>query len=189
MPNFADARGRAVGSARQTNFLEVVGSSPTPAPNRPQSKNIMAKRLTLQIDRPCFKDILNGVQKVEHRYIYPSNAKKYVIQTEREDGGLDVTCVPYDELYLINGRRKDAPRLTVKVERAEFVIFTNEKGEDLTYMENGEEWLVCQVWYYLGDVVSYENADGLFYDEAEKAKRLAVVSADEAELEASTVDA
>lgn len=143
----------------------------------------MAKRLTLQIDKPCFKDILNGVQTVEHRYIYPSNAKKYVIQTELPDGGLDVQCVEYDELYLINGRRKDAPRLTVKVESAEFVIFTDEKGNDLTYTENGEEWLVCQVWYHLGAVVAHENCPAeFFYGADEKAARLAEVAEAEAEL-------
>jgi hypothetical protein len=145
----------------------------------------MAKRLTLQIDRPCFRDILNGVQKVEHRYIYPGNANKYVTQTDTPEG-LDVRCVEYGELLLINGRKKTAPRLVVKVERAEFVVFTDEEGKELTYTENGEEYIVCQVWYYLGDVVSYENADGLFYTADEKAKRLAVVAADEADIQAHT---
>lgn len=143
------------------------------------------KRLTLQIDRPCFRDILNGVQKVEHRYIYPGNANKYVTQTDTPEG-LDVRCVEYEELLLINGRRKAAPRLVVKVERAEFVVFTDEEGKELTYTENGEEYIVCQVWYYLGDVVSYENADGLFYTADEKAERLAVVAADEADVQAHT---
>ena len=145
----------------------------------------MAKRLTLQIDRPCFKDILNGVQTVEHRYIYPGNAKRYVTQTETKDG-LDVKPIHYDELLLINGRKKDSPRLVVRVKRADFVVFTDEDGNDLTFTEAGEEWLVCQVWYYLGEVVSYENADGLFYNEAEKAERLQKVAEEEAKLEAST---
>ena len=125
------------------------------------------KKLTLQIDRPCFKAILQGKQKIEHRYIYPSNVKRYIIQEEKVDeNGKDVsevTCVPYDALYLINGRRKDAPRLTVKVENAEFVIFCDEDGNDLTFTENGKEYLVCQVWYYLGDVVDTENVPDNYY--------------------------
>lgn len=149
----------------------------------------MAKRLTLQIDRPCFKDILNGVQTVEHRYIYPGNAKKYVTQTETPEG-LDVKPVPYEELYLINGRRKDAPRLTVKVKRADFIVFTDPEGKVLTFTENGEEWLVCQVWYYLGEVVASENVpEDFYYDGDTKAKRLAIVGADEAELEKNTTRA
>lgn len=146
----------------------------------------MAKRLTLQIDRTCFKDILNGVQKVEHRFIYPNNAKRYVTQTETPDGGVDVTCVPYDEILLINGRRKDSPRLVVEVKRADFVVFTDTEGNDITFTENGEEWLVCQVWYYLGDVIASENAEGLFYTADEKAERLAVVAEEEARLEEDT---
>ena len=145
----------------------------------------MAKRLTLQIDRPCFKDILNGVQTVEHRYIYPGNAKRYVNQTETPDG-VDVQPIQYEELLLINGRRKDAPRLVVKVKRADFVVFTDEQGNDLTFEENGEEWLVCQVWYDLGEVVSHENTDGLFYGADEKAARLALVAEQQSELEKAT---
>ena len=160
----------------------VVGSNPTPAPKPFLKMFNMAKRLTLQIDRPCFKDILNGVQTVEHRYIYPSNAQKYVTQTDTPEG-LDVRCVQYDELYLINGRRKDAPRLAVQVKKAEFVIFCDEEGNDLTFTEKGEEYLVCQVWYELGAVVAVENVpEDFYYDEATKAERTALFAEAEAEL-------
>ncbi len=144
----------------------------------------MAKRLTLQIDRHCFKDILNGCQHVEHRYIYPSNANRYVTQTETEDG-LDVQCVQYDELYLINGRRKDAPRLTVLVEKAVFVPFIDEDGNDIVEVDaDGNEFLVCQVWYYLGKVISTENVpEDYYYDAATKAERLRVLKEMEAEME------
>lgn len=36
------------------------------------------KVLTLQINKECFQDILNGKQDVEHRYVYPSNVSRYV---------------------------------------------------------------------------------------------------------------
>ena len=125
------------------------------------------KKLTLQIDRPCFKAILQGKQKVEHRYIYPSNINRYVTQREFiDDNGepsVEVECVPYDTLYLINGRRKDAPRLTVAVNSAEFVIITDEDGNNLTYTEDGEEYLVCQVWYHLGNILETEFVPESFY--------------------------
>lgn len=38
------------------------------------------KILKLQIDRPCFKAILKGEQKVEHRFVYPHNANRLVVQ-------------------------------------------------------------------------------------------------------------
>lgn len=128
----------------------------------------MAK-LTLQIDKPCFQAILNGKQKIEHRYVYPSNVKKYVYfecegkkytnQDDIPEGDSDVKVIPveYDCLYLINGRKKDAPRLTVEVESAEFVIMTDEDGNDCYFTENGKEYLVCQVWYHLGKVLGTEN--------------------------------
>lgn len=127
------------------------------------------KVLTLQIERTNFQAILKGEQKVEHRYIYPSNVARYVFfeaggkaykkQEDIPDGIVEITVVPvwYDALYLINGRRKDAPRMLIEVEKAEYVILTDEDGNDLTYEENGESYLVCQMWYHLGSVLSTEN--------------------------------
>lgn len=106
------------------------------------------KTLSLQIDRKCFQAILKGEQKIEHRSVYPNNAKRYVVEEDKEDENGEpitiVTPVHYDALCLINGRRSDAPRLTVKVEDAEFVVITDEDGNDLTFEENGEEYYVCQ---------------------------------------------
>ena len=127
------------------------------------------KVLTLQINKECFLDILNGKQDVEHRYVYPSNVTRYVYfkhdgkiykkQSEIPDDDKEIEVLPihYDALYLINGRRKDAPRLTVEVKSEEYVIFTDEEDNDLIFEENGKTYLVCQVWYHLGKVISTEN--------------------------------
>lgn len=133
----------------------------------------MGKRLTLQITRDSFAAILKGNQKIEHRYVYPSNVKRYVYfecegksyttQDDIPDTDADVVVKPlkYDTLYLINGRRKDAPRLEIEVTDAEFIIFTDENGNDQTFVENGQEYLVCQVWYHLGKIISTENVEGI----------------------------
>lgn len=127
------------------------------------------KVLTLQINKECFQDILNGKQDVEHRYVYPSNVTRYVYfrhdgkdykrQEDIPDDDKDVEAAPvqYDALCLINGRRKDAPRLTVEVKSAEYVIFTDEDGNDQYFEQDGQEYLVSQVWYHLGKVISTEN--------------------------------
>ena len=127
------------------------------------------KVLTLQIDKECFGTIKSGEQKIEHRYVYPRNAKQYVDfeadgktyqrQDDIPDDISEFKPIPvhYDALYLINGRRKDAPRMMVEVESAEFVILTDEQGNDLTYMYNDQEYFACQVWYHLGDIVFTEN--------------------------------
>ena len=119
------------------------------------------KKLTLQINKQCFQAILKGEQKIEHRNVYPNNANRYVIEEDTTDeNGEDITSVTpvhYDALTLINGRRKDAPRLTVEVLKSEFVILTDEDGNDMTFEENGEEYFVCQVWYTLGKILETEN--------------------------------
>lgn len=119
------------------------------------------KKLTLQIDKKHFQAILKGEQEVEHRFVYPTNAKRYVVEEDTTDENGEpittVTPVHYDALHLINGRRPNAPRLTIEIKEAEFVVLTDENGEDLFYEENGEEYYVCQVWYHLGKVLSTEN--------------------------------
>lgn len=115
------------------------------------------KTLTLQIHRPNFEYILTGEQKTEHRDIYPSNVNRYVNQTVDADGNVTATCVQYDALRLINGRRKDAPSLIVEVKSAEWVYFTDKEGRPLTYVENGKKYLVAQVWYRLGKVLRTDN--------------------------------
>lgn len=127
------------------------------------------KVLTLQIDRECFQAIQKGKQMIEHRYVYPYNAKKYVYfeadgktyqrQDDMPDDITEFKTIPihYDALYLINGRRKDAPRMMVKVKNEEFYILTDENDKDLTYNYNDEEYYACQVWYHLSDIVFTEN--------------------------------
>lgn len=119
------------------------------------------KKLKLQIDKKHFQSILKGEQKTEHRYVYPNNAERYVIENETTDENGEpittVTPVHYDALHLVNGRRKDAPRLTVEVVSSEFVVLTDEEGNDLIFEENGIEYYVCQVWYTLGKIIETEN--------------------------------
>lgn len=136
-------RGVEQWSACYFDLVEARGSSPRPATMIINFYNdTIMNVLTLQITKDSFQAILKGEQDVEHRYVYPSNViryvyfehdgKKYKRQEDIPDDDKDVDVVPikYDALYLINGRRKDAPRLTVEVKSAEFIIFTDEDGND-----------------------------------------------------------
>lgn len=118
-------------------------------------------KLNIHIDKKNFQSILNGEQKVVHRYVYPNNKDKYVIEEDTtDDNGEEITVVTpihYDALQFANGRKKDAPSLTVEVVSSEFVVLTDEDGNDLTYTENGLEYYVCQVWYTLGKIINTEN--------------------------------
>lgn len=123
------------------------------------------KVLKLQVDRPCFKAILSGEQTVEHRFVYPYNANRYVTQDEAfDDNGdavISVTPIQYDALCFINGRRKDAPRLTIEITNAEFVVLTDENGHDIVFNHGDKSYYLCQVWYTLGKIVSTENIEQL----------------------------
>lgn len=118
-------------------------------------------KLKLRINQKAFQSILNGEEKVLRRYVYPNNAKKYVTEEDKTDENGEaitiVTPVHYDALQLSDGMKKDAPRMTVSVVSAEFVVLTDEDGNDLTFEENGVEYYVCQVWYTLGDIIDTEN--------------------------------
>ena len=96
-----------------------------------------------------------------NRNVYPHNVAKYVVEEDKVDETgepfTSVTPVHYDAIAVICGRRKDAPQLTAEIASAEFVILTDEEGNDLTFEENGIEYYVCQVWYTLGEIIETKN--------------------------------
>ena len=115
------------------------------------------KQLKLRVSKKHFQAILKGEQKVEERFIYPENEHRYITLTENPDDTITINPIHYDEIRFVQGRTPDAPVIVVKVTGSQFVVLTDENGEDLTYEEDGETYVVCQVWYNLGEVVSKEN--------------------------------
>ncbi|MGN1172837.1 MAG: hypothetical protein ACI4SO_03515 [Muribaculaceae bacterium] len=114
------------------------------------------KKLKLHIDKKTFNGILAGEVKEISRYIYPTNLDRYVTVDETETETI-VTPIEYDELILVNGRTKSSPTIEAEIDDGEFVVMTDENGNDLTYTENGKEYYVCQMVYYLGEIISTEN--------------------------------
>lgn len=119
------------------------------------TKNL--KKQTLFISRDNFEYILTGEQKTEHREILPSVEKRY-LYTEGEGENMKVYPVKYDVLYLINGRRKDSPRMVVEIESADIVAFMNDKTKEPLMVQYGEDLIEdWQIWYHLGKVIETEN--------------------------------
>jgi len=141
--------------------------------------------LTLQIDNRCFHDILEGKQDVETRWIRPHTApmyltyiadgKEYKSEADVPDTAEQVEFNPieYDAMYLINGRKADAPRLLVEIESEEIVFFAQE-GDQIVeiapddtesvpaqFEEKGKLYTYAQIWYYLGKVLFSENLQNL----------------------------
>lgn len=118
--------------------------------------------LTLQITRNSFCKILEGKQRTEHRFIYPSTASRYILQHDNGDGTCDIELLYYDSLRLINGRRKDSPRLTIEVLGADIIEYVGEDGEVAkTTDRNGTEYYVYGISYHLGNIISSENTEKL----------------------------
>ncbi|WP_026902963.1 hypothetical protein [Pedobacter glucosidilyticus] len=111
------------------------------------------KTLTLQITKLNFDAILDGSQKQEERQIWPNTVKRYIVDPD----ALELELIKYDALYLINGRQKNARRLTVEVLDAELFFEVDEENKQITYFENGIEYDLAFVSYSLGKILSTEN--------------------------------
>ncbi len=116
------------------------------------------RQQVLQIDRKYFVKIARGEHKIEHRLIYSSNENRYL--DENEEG--EIVPREYETLKLINGRRKNAPTLVVEVKKAEIYYVQDADGYDVTYVDgDGDTCFLYEIWYYLGKVLTIENADGI----------------------------
>lgn len=114
--------------------------------------------LTLQIKKAYLDDILSGKKKNEYREIRPKNAKKYVIQdpeAQNEDDYLNP--VHYNAIQFFNGYAKNRPEALVKIEKAMIEILEDEDGNEIVYEENGAEYVMAQMNYSLGDIISRKN--------------------------------
>ncbi|GAB1462277.1 hypothetical protein [Pedobacter sp.] len=106
------------------------------------------KILTLIIKQTFFDQIVSGEKKNEYREIRPSNAQKYVI----EDGE-NVEPVKYDAIRFYAGYNKDRATALFAVKNALIEILEDEEGNDIVYEENGQEYVMAQMNYELGDKI------------------------------------
>lgn len=116
------------------------------------------KTLTLQITAGNFESILKGEQKIETRRCDSLMLiKRHYF--ENENGELDL--IPYEALKLINGRKKDAPELLVKVTGIGWCDYRDENDEPITLedVKTGEEIIITDVEYDLGEIIEYKNCE------------------------------
>ena len=123
------------------------------------------KILTLSIKQKYFDEILTGKKNVETREIRPSTAKKYIVYECNgkeyaadaelpEEGDIDVKPIQYDAIKLLTGEYKGKrPYIIVECKGAKVYFLTDDKGNDLTYQYNGEEYIASQIDYSLGKVL------------------------------------
>ena len=113
--------------------------------------------LTLQITAYNFEKILKREQKVETRLCDTATLVKRHYEENVNNGGLDL--IKYDALRLINGRKPNAPELTIRVKDYLIEFFENEKGEEITFEINNVETPLTRVCYLLGDIIESKNLE------------------------------
>jgi hypothetical protein len=104
--------------------------------------------LTLQIKRKEFQAIADGTKKIEWRSVSLYNKKKLL---KKNEDGLFILNNEVKELQLINGYRKDSPRLIVEVkliEPVKFLIDINEPHNLFKATAGGHAIAI-----YLGEVI------------------------------------
>lgn len=152
--------------ARYFDLVEVADSSSAPATKKQQ----IMKVLTLSIKQQYFDEILAGTKTHEYREIRPNNGKKYFRykhlgklytpqvdddKIPEDENPIELVPVEYDAIKLLTGAYSGKrPYIVVKVKKADVVLLTDEKGEDLTYeWTDGKEYIAAQMDYELGEII------------------------------------
>lgn len=123
------------------------------------------KILTLSIKQKYFDEIKAGTKKIETREIRAKTADKYIEylykgkHMKAKDVPPDaqgVECVPvqYDAIRFLTGEYKGTrPSILVENKGATITILTDEKGNDLVYMYEGQEYVESEIVYSLGKIL------------------------------------
>ncbi len=114
--------------------------------------------LTLQITGDNFEAILKGSQKIETRLCdTPKLINRYFFVNDKGENEIR----KYDALRLINGRGKSGtnPELIVKVVETNWHDYIDEKGKQMTYEFEGDEYPYIGIEFKLGKVIEHKNIE------------------------------
>lgn len=107
------------------------------------------KILTLIIKQEYFNQIITGEKKNETRELRPKNEKKYIVYDN--EGCYD--AIEYDAIRFYVGYNPNRDTALVEVDGCEFQDIVDESGNTIKLEENGEEYDMMNIIYYLGEVL------------------------------------
>ncbi|MDR0266058.1 hypothetical protein [Sphingobacterium sp. 2149] len=115
------------------------------------------KVLTLSIKQEFFDQIKAGTKTFEEREIRPNNVTKYCVLDDEgyvdEVDGKPIT-VKYDAIKFLTGAYKGKrPSMLVEVKDESVIILTDEEGNDIIYLDKGEEYIASIIRYELGEIL------------------------------------
>lgn len=106
--------------------------------------------LTLIIKQKFFDQIISGEKREETREIRPKTERKYVV-LDNEDA--IVAVVKYDAIRFYVGYNKDRDTMLVRVEGSIIETIVDENDKEVYFTENGEEYIMCNIVYQLGEIL------------------------------------
>jgi hypothetical protein len=125
------------------------------------------KILQLIIKQKYFDEIIAGTKNQEFREIKPTTESKYLqyavgekiyqkiddVPEEIPEDDIETQPIPYDAIQFYVGYSKGRDSALVEVKGAMIEIFTDEKGNDIVYEQDGVEYYEAQIIYDLGKVL------------------------------------
>jgi hypothetical protein len=123
------------------------------------------KILTLSIKQSYFDEIKAGKKKTETREIRPTTSSKYIEylykgkrypegKVTNEMAGVEAVPIQYEAIKFLTGEYKGTrPSMIVEVTGATINILVDEKGEEIVYEHNNNEYVAAEIVYSLGAVI------------------------------------
>ena len=126
------------------------------------------KVLTLSIKREWFDKILSGEKTHEYREVNPRSGGKYIYYRNNgknyevkdlslipdDDSPIELGVKEYDAIKFLTGAYSgQRPWMLVEVKKAECIVLTDEKGNDIEYEYGGLTYLAKQMDYTLGRIL------------------------------------
>lgn len=123
------------------------------------------KTLTLSIKQTYFDEIKAGTKKTETREIRPSTSSKYIEylykgkrypegKVTNEMAGVEAVPIKYDAIKFLTGAYEGTrPSMLVEVTGAMINILVDERGEEIVYEYENNEYVAAEIVYSLGAVI------------------------------------
>jgi hypothetical protein len=104
-----------------------------------------------------FDQILKGTKKNEIRELRHNSANRYLHTFVNSEGQSITEPKEFDLLRLYMGYQKNRPHFDIKVKGAKIYTFTDDDGNESTYVVDGVEYLHAEIEYNLGEIVATHN--------------------------------
>lgn len=114
------------------------------------------KILHLVMKKIYFDEILQGKKKNEIRTLRPKSSNRYLEYTTNKNGEIAIPK-QFNLLRLYMGYEANRPYFDIEVKDAVIAIFLDENDNELTFVENGIEYIEAEIEYSLGEIVFKHN--------------------------------